>query len=128
MRYIIICLNFLPTYIVQAEVIIDVTDLLENETNPAIFSCQATGEPIPSISWYFKGVMINISDSSKYKIFNTTRETIVTSSLTIINAKSSDVGTYTCQAENIIGIDQNSGILTVNGKFCCKPKVTIYLE
>ena len=28
--------------IVQAEVISDVADLLENETNPIIFSCQAT--------------------------------------------------------------------------------------
>ena len=102
--------------------------MLENETNPTIFSCQATGEPVPSISWYFKGVVINVSDTSIYNISNTMRETIVTSSLTITNAKSSDVGTYTCQAENIIGIDQSSGILTVNGKVCCKPKVTIYLE
>ena len=114
------------TYIVQAEVIIDVADLLENETNPIIFSCQATGEPVPSISWYFKGVMINVSDTSKYNISTTLNEIIATSLLTIINAKSSDVGTYTCQAENIIGIDQSSGILTVNGKFSCK--VTIYLE
>ena len=102
--------------------------MLENETNATIFSCQATGEPVPSISWYFKGVVINVSDTSIYNISNTMRETIVTSSLTISNAKSSDVGTYTCQAENIIGIDQSSGILTVNGKVFCKPKVTIYLE
>ena len=98
--------------------------MLENETNPAIFSCQATGEPVPSISWYFKGVMINVSDTSKYNISNTMHETIVTSLLTISNAKSSDVGTYTCQAENIIGIDQSSGILTVNGKF---PKLITYV-
>ena len=98
--------------------------MLENETNPTIFSCQAAGEPVPSISWYFKGVMINVSDTSKYNISNTTHETTVTSSLTISNAKSSDVGTYTCQAENIIGIDHSCGILTVNGKLCCKPKVT----
>jgi len=42
--------------------------------------------------------------------------TIVISSLTIFNALSPDVGTYTCHAENIIGIDRSSGILTVNGK------------
>ena len=72
--------------------------------------------------------MINVSDTSKYNISNTTRETVVTSSLTISNAKSSDVGTYTCQTENIISIDQSCGILTVNGKLCCKPKVIINLE
>ena len=92
--------------------------MLENETNPIIFSCQATGEPVPSISWYFNGVMIN---ESKYNVSNTLRETTVTSLLTITNANSFDVGTYTCQAENIIGIDQSSGVLTVNGKHCCDP-------
>ena len=112
-------------YIVQAEVISDVADLLENETNPTTFSCQATGEPVPSISWYFKGVMINVSDVNKYNISTTLNETIVTSSLIISNVQSSDVGTYTCQAENIIGIDQSSGELTVNGRFCCESTVTV---
>ena len=98
--------------------------MIENETNPLIFSCQATGEPVPSISWYFNGVMINVSNTSKYNVSNTLRETTVTSSLTITNANSCDVGTYTCQAKNIIGIDQSSGVLTVNGKHCC---VIIYI-
>ena len=62
--------------------------------------------------------MINVSDSSsKYNISNSLYETVVTSSLTISNVQSSDVGTYTCRAKNIIGVDQSSGILTVNGKF-----------
>ena len=93
--------------------------MLENETNPATFNCQATGEPVPSISWYFKGVMINLSNTSKYNVSNTKRDTTVTSLLTITNVQSSDVGTYTCQAENNIGIDQSSGILTVNSKLHC---------
>ena len=42
-------------------------------------------------------------------------ENVVVSSLTITNAQSSDVGTYTCHAENIIGSDRSSGVLTVNG-------------
>ena len=102
--------------------------MLENETNPTVFSCQATGEPVPSISWYFKGVMIDVADGSKYNISNILHGTTVTSSLTINDAKSSDVGIYTCQAENIIGSDQSSGILTVNGKFCCKPTAIINLN
>ena len=104
-------------YIVQAEVISGISDLLENETNQTIFSCQATGEPVSFISWYFKGSMINVSDGNKYNISYTSHETIVTSLLTISNVQSSDVGTYTCQAENIIGTDQSTGILTVNGKY-----------
>ena len=90
--------------------------MLENETNPATFNCQATGEPVPSISWYFKGVIINASNASKYNVSNTTKDTKITNLLTINNVQSSDVGTYICQAENIIGIDQNSGILTINRK------------
>ena len=63
-----------------------------------------------------------MTNASKYNVSNTLRETTVTSLLTISNANSSDVGTYTCQAENFIGIDQSSGVLTVNGKHCCDPK------
>ena len=116
-------------FIVQTEVISDVTDLFVNETNPITFSCQVTGEPVPFISWYFKGVTMNVSDASKYNISNTLSETTVTSLLMITNVKSSDAGTYACQAENIIGIDRSSGVLTVNSKFVVrKPKVILILE
>ena len=63
--------------------------------------------------------MINVSNASKYNVSNTTRDTTMTSLLTISNVQSSDVGTYICQAVNIFGTDQSSGILTVNGKYCC---------
>ena len=95
--------------------------MLENETNPITFSCQAAGEPVPSISWYFNGVMINESDASEYNVSDSLNGIVVASSLTITNAQSADVGTYTCHAENIIGIDRSSGILTVNGKDICSP-------
>jgi len=71
---------------------------------------------VPTISWYFNGVMINVSDTSKYNVSSLVNESIVMSSLTIVDAQSLDVGAYTCQAKNIIGIDRSSGILTVNGK------------
>jgi len=60
--------------------------------------------------------MMNVSDISKYNISSSVNGTVVMSSLTINNTQSSDVGTYTCQAENIIGIDRSFGILTVKGK------------
>ena len=95
--------------------------MLENETNPIIFTCQATGEPVPTITWYFNGIMINVSDNSKHNVssdqFN---GTVVKSSLSILNAQSLDVGAYTCQAENIIGIDRSLGVLTVNGELLAK--------
>ena len=108
-------------YIVQAEIITNVIDLLENENNTVTFSCQAIGEPVPTITWYFNGVMVNVSDTSKYNITSSVNETSVKNFLTITNAQSSDVGTYTCHAKNIIGTDTSSGILTVNGKDICNP-------
>ena len=60
--------------------------------------------------------MINVSDTSKYNISSSVNGTLVESLLTIANAQSSDVGTYTCYTENILGTDRSFGILTVNGK------------
>ena len=99
---------------VQTEIINGVTDVLENETLPSIFTCQSTGQPIPTISWYFNDIMINVSDESKYILSTSINGTIVTSVLTIVSTQSSDVGTYTCFATNIIGGEQSSGVLTVN--------------
>ena len=115
------CINFWALrYIVQAEVIHHVTEPLENETNPVTFNCQAIGEPLPNITWQFNDIMINVSDATKYNVSYTLNETVVTSLFTIINTQSSDVGTYSCFAENIIGSDQRSVVLTVNGKWICK--------
>ena len=102
--------------VVQAEITDGVIDVLENETNPIIFSCHAIGEPVPNISWYFNGVLINILNSSKYIISKSSNGTGIISLLTIMNAQSSDVGKYGCFAVNTIGSDISFGILTVNGK------------
>ena len=90
-----------------------------NENDNITFTCQAVGEPVPDISWYFNGVMINVAEnSSKYMIVSrslniTTTENI----LTVYNVTSSDVGTYTCNSSNINGSVTSSGILTVTSKF-----------
>jgi len=68
--------------------------------------------------------MINVSDTSKYNISNSVNGTVVASLFTIMNTQSSDVGRYTCHAENIIGIERSSGVLTVNGKY---PYVCVHM-
>ena len=102
--------------LVQAEITDEVPDLVENETDLITLHCEATGEPVPIIDWYFNDEMINISDPS-YNVSNSLNGTVVESLLSIENVQSFDVGTYTCHAENFIGIDRSSGILTVNSKF-----------
>ena len=115
--YVLYVTKYIYLYrVVQAEIIDGVTDLLENETLPSTFTCEATGEPIPVISWYFNGVVLNVSNASIYNISNLLNGIVIKSSLTIVIAQSSDVGIYTCHAENFIGSDISSGVLTVNGK------------
>ena len=93
---------------------------IEDQTENVTFSCQAVGEPIPDISWYFNGAMINVSDnSSKYMIMSRSLNITTTeNTLTVYNVTSSDVGTYTCNSSNIIGSVTSSRILTVTSKFC----------
>ena len=90
--------------------------MLENETHSVTFTCKATGDPVPTLSWYFNGAMINISDISKYNVSSSINGLIITSLLTIMNLQSSDAGIYICEGKNFIGSDQSFGILTVNGK------------
>ena len=112
--YVVLFIQML--FLVSPKIIRELTDLLANETNDIQFVCQAIGVPVPYIRWYFNGVMVNMSDSSKYNSSSIyLNESIIESTLIIMNAESSDIGTYTCEAANIIGNSQTSGILTVNG-------------
>ena len=90
---------------------------MEIETNPTSFTCQVTGEPVPNISWYFNGAMINVSDTSKHRIESGSINIItVEETLKVFNVTSSDVGSYVCIATNELGSDRSVGVLTVNSK------------
>ena len=96
-----------------------VNNEIRDQEDNVTFLCQAVGEPVPDISWYFNDVMINVSDnSSKYMIESRSLNITTTeNTLTVYNVASSDVGTYTCNASNTIGSVTRSGILTVTSKF-----------
>ena len=99
-------------------------DEVADQTKNVTFLCQAVGEPVPDISWYFNDVMINVSDnSSKYMIMSRSLNITTTeNTLTVYNVTSSDVGTYTCNSSNIIGSVTSSRILTVTSKLSCLVK------
>ena len=88
----------------------------ENEADSASFTCHATGEPVPTISWYFNDVPVDVTNTVKYSVISTVPGQ---STLRINNVQSSDVGTYTCNATNVVSSDTTSGILTVNGERTC---------
>ena len=91
-------------------------DQTHNEGENAFFTCQATGEPVPTISWYFNNTLL--ANGTEYTISEmSVNTTTINSTLTIMSVESSDVGTYTCNATNVVSTDTSSGVLTVNGEF-----------
>ena len=93
-------------------------DKIRNQEDNVTFICRAVGKPIPDINWYFNDVTINVLDnSSKYMIVSRSLNiTTIENTITVYNVTSSDVGTYTCNASNIIGSAAGSGILSVTSK------------
>ena len=94
-------------------------DQTGNEGNNVSFTCQITSEPVSIIGWYYNGVLLNeTAMDNKYSIkqLSSFNSTTIINTLTIISVESSDVGTYTCSATNIISTEASSGILTVNGE------------
>ena len=92
-------------------------DQIQDKGEIVSFICQVTSDPISTINWYFNDDLGNITNTTKYIIsmmlLNTTT---INNTLTITSLESSDVGTYTCNATNVVSTDTSSGILIVNGK------------
>ena len=113
----IICI-FVILYIfpvVAPSISAEVLDQILDEGHIDFFTCQATGEPVPIISWYFRGdVLVNGRRLTISEIEVNT--TTINSRLIISNAESSDVGTYTCNATNVISSVTSFGVLTINGE------------
>ena len=90
-------------YIVVYPIILsEIQDLSDEGRDTVNFTCEAIGEPVPDISWYYNDVIIN--NSIKYMVMSRLLNITTTeSTLTIYNAKNSDVGIYSCTASNALG-------------------------
>ena len=97
----------------------EVMDKTQNEGDTVSFTCQVASEPVPLIRWYFNGALVDDTNTAKYSISMMSFNTTTNSTLIIRNVQSSDVGTYTCNATNVVSTDTSSGTLTVNGKLYC---------
>ena len=90
-------------------------DLIQGKETTASFTCQATDKSAPTIGWYFNNSLL--ANGAKHTISETSVNTTTNNSrLTIMSVGSSDVGTYTCNATNVVSSDTSSGVLTVNGE------------
>ncbi|VDN38608.1 unnamed protein product [Gongylonema pulchrum] len=67
-----------------------------NPGEPVVLFCRASGQPPPTIKWYFDGVEVARNDPH---IELTRRDT----ELTIIHATREDEGVYQCMARNSLG-------------------------
>ena len=116
-------------YILVTPMIIpEVMDQVQDEGGTISLTCSATGQPLPIISWYFNGVPINKSNTMKYTIsVMLLNATTISSTLTVMNVESSDVGTYTCNATNVVSTDISARILTVNGELIATITVNVLL-
>ena len=89
---------------------------MQNEGGVVSSMCLVDGEPLPTISWYFNGIRVDESNMVKYRITHRLQQTFTQGILNVMDLESSDVGTYTCNATNVVSSDTSSGILTVNGE------------
>ncbi|XP_035671644.1 Down syndrome cell adhesion molecule-like protein 1 homolog isoform X1 [Branchiostoma floridae] len=69
-----------------------------------LLPCQATGDPVPAISWFFDGNPV--TDSSKYDISTS-------GNLQVMGITNADEGVYLCRAENVLGSVEQGALLTV---------------
>ena len=109
-----LCNNQFLTYLGAPSIIGPMNQTI-NEGGIASFNCQASGEPLPTISWYFNGVPLDDSNTAKYMITDRLLPNATMSVLNIMDVQSSDSGTYTCNATNVVSTDSSSGVLIVNG-------------
>ena len=115
-------------YLVAPYISPEVMNQTLNQGSDAVFIYQVTGEPVPTIIWYFNSAVVDETNTMKYTIsmmpLNTTT---INSTLTIMNVQSFDVGTYTCNGTNVVSTNTSSGVLTVNGE-ALKYSYFVFLE
>ena len=117
MKLLIRCYYYLLICLVTPVIILEVIHQTQNEGDNISFTCYFTGEPVSNISWYFNGGPINEANIRKYTTsMMSLNATTFSNTLTIMSVESSDVGTYICNATNVVSSSTASGILTVNGE------------
>ena len=83
------------------------------EGDKIILFCNATGNPVPTISWSINGFSLNTNNSSRMNFSYEGRQ------LTIKNVRRTDSALYRCVAENSLGnVTSHNTTLEVHCKLC----------
>lgn len=75
-----------------------VTDYVVGEVK-----CSIESNPVPIVEW-FGPDREPLLPNGKYRISSKTLQTVTTSTLSILDLRQSDFGTYACEAENHLGL------------------------
>lgn len=109
MEYIIVI--FIPD---EVRILSQLSDTIVSLLDRQIFTCNATGIPIPNIVWTKDG---SVLDPVIANITMTTIGTTITSQLDLEELMLSDEGRYSCNASNTIGSsDVQDFTLTLESK------------
>ena len=80
----------------------------------AIFYCEASGVLAPNITWRMNGETLESDSQNITILIGSTGDTIMNSTLQVLNTLPNDTGTYSCVATNAAGSVTASAELTVN--------------
>ena len=88
--------------------------------NAVNFTCVAYGIPNPSVSWKKGSTLLSMRNASRVTIYEQLLTengvTLVQSILELSSAEETDAGQYSCFADNTLGNDNASFVLTVVGR------------
>ena len=84
-----------------------------------MFTCTATGIPLPTITWMDENIILMGSDM----IIN---DTAIQSTLTLSNLQDDDFDNYTCTATNMFGSDNVTVLL--GSELCYEDYHSLYLQ
>ncbi|RXG61788.1 Peroxidasin-like protein, partial [Armadillidium vulgare] len=89
-------------------------DIFTSEGGTAVFSCEAEGDPTPTISWYRNDVPLR--PTARINIFTGGKLLLIGNRLIIQDVKRYDEGDFTCKAENNAGAVNADAALYVRDK------------
>jgi len=91
----------------------------KTEGDNVTFSCDAVGNPVPTISWTRNGSPVDTSDNFSRIGFSVDKK-----ELTITSVSRTDSGEYRCVAENSVGNETSNAVkLDVQRKYMCDVSV-----
>lgn len=113
----ICCTNILSSFCrvcsEQPSIITHPIGVAIREGQNVTLSCNASGNPVPTISWTINGYPANTSYNPRISFSDDKKQLIIT------NVSRTDSGKYRCVAKNRVGSDtSNASIVDVQRKSC----------